>query len=318
MDIVIPDNTDPLRPVDWRYHTARRLVDLGQQVFCNGLDAATLSCVRYLQARENCHSSADWRRLAENFSDLHRAIQIYSAPQQTARFDLEGRLVARSSVQEISASSRISAQTIRWYESIAFDIWSRLSSPAFVHELIDSRRSVHDWRDFGWKLFGYIGGADLLNNTVLSGRKVGIENYLNGLQREQQLILKDKLVAALRHLRVTDDRTVTELLRLDARKGNKPDGEESGSEASATNMLAALKQLDFWAVGRNDVALLDEPDLGAAELGIADLMRVVVGLPPRDADGLKNATYPPSKGSSVLGPSAAAPSAADTTVSDQG
>jgi hypothetical protein len=168
---------------------------------------------------------------------------------------IEARLLAEDGVANIAAKLDLSKEAVACYGNIFFDVARYLDKPdVILGEVIgfpwgpDDRRP---WCDRGWKLFGYLGGVEVLEEVMATPSRTIEIRWRNS--REIVGILTDAarvrlefgLAQAVENLAERDGKTAAELLRL---------GEAMAAETEdrdvASNYLARQTRRFWEAIGR--------------------------------------------------------------------
>jgi hypothetical protein len=203
--LVVLNALDPLRPVDWRYQAALQRVARGLSFPRTIWDTATLEAAIYLGRAARRY---DPGRLAAEFPGLHLAYGIYRDPDPGLRFALEARLLVGGEAAEVTAMLGTDAGVVAAYQGAFFDVGDWLGRVDFIMQRVinPQGRAEYQYRDSGWKLIAYLGGAEALNRflsppcgTELEGvEREGIALALAGRMRwlvEQGKDLDPRLIA---------------------------------------------------------------------------------------------------------------------------
>jgi hypothetical protein len=126
-----PDNT--ARPVDARW---RRIVDL-----CRNKkprkhrhdDSWVRDGLRYLQQWDKCEAAYQFERLTIAMPDFDAAHRLRRGDDRLARARLEAQLLAGRTIGEAAATCGLSAETVRAYEAVHFQVIGRRDASAFIY-----------------------------------------------------------------------------------------------------------------------------------------------------------------------------------------
>ena len=107
---------NPLRQPDWRLQRAQRLCEAKHAV--EGEDEGMRAACRLLEALEDGTAT-------EVMPDEHAAWRLYSDNTE-ARWELEARILARQSIEDIAKVMDLSAAVVETYEQLFFNVLDRL------------------------------------------------------------------------------------------------------------------------------------------------------------------------------------------------
>ena len=155
----------PARPIDWRWFVTQ---DCPQAAFT---DPAICLVQRYLATVRNAGgfipADAD-----EELQRLHEAWTIWDA-RRWARMELESRVLARQSCDEIAELMGLPVECVRLYESVFFDIRDRSQASGFIvtaalggSDIGSPQRPLYDVM----KQFAYSGGPVILDTALRAAR----------------------------------------------------------------------------------------------------------------------------------------------------
>jgi hypothetical protein len=160
---------NPHRPASWRWGRACHLRDEGARPPAGTDDGPTLLAVEYLHALDSprCPERPDGR-LLHSYPGLHAAHHLHEQGGE-ARWELEARLLARQSSNEIAESIPVETATVDAYEAYFFNVRDRLLATDWVYgRLIGSCQVSGFGRDTPglWKAVGYAGGPLALGAVI--------------------------------------------------------------------------------------------------------------------------------------------------------
>ena len=161
-----PDN--PFRPVDWRWERARQLGS-GQSPRCRWDNKLTLDASRFLRDQEPAVGEFGGSGQVDGAREILGALQIRrGVPRRW--WELEARILAGQSDEEIGSTLGVSGSIIEAYESLFFSVREKLYAsdwvmchvigPKFYEGL--SEQDI----DIIWKLWAYRGGPLVLDGLI--------------------------------------------------------------------------------------------------------------------------------------------------------
>jgi len=233
-----------LRPPDWRYQRALRLVQEGRHLSPRHYDATTRAIAEQLRARQRKGVSAVVG--SQGDIDLRAAMHIYFSTLPL-RAVIEALVLAGEAPTSIATHVGVSARAIEWYETAFFDVRDRLSAPAFiVHRVIAGAAAQSGSAPFMhvWKTAAYLGGASVLH-VLLGIQKVdGLEQLLAHQRQQIRAGLQQQLLATASVLAADNPVAGARLLQLvDAGKGKAH--EENSLNEFEENVRQMLAHLHF-------------------------------------------------------------------------
>jgi hypothetical protein len=199
----------PDRAVDWRAERACRVVEDDVRPRIPQDDAETLALVGYLRARKKCRTEGDRTLLRRDWPALHAAWELAEG-DALLRWEVEARLLARQTDEEIAARCGLDPHTVRSFEAIFFCVRDRLHASDWV-----TFQAVRGgpWNSFAgdqpgtlWRAVAYSGGPLLLDLViaVTTGRplpdsiRASFASFSgNAAHEEARLRLRCKLTLAL-------------------------------------------------------------------------------------------------------------------------
>jgi hypothetical protein len=266
--------SNPFRPVDWRYRLAADRVASGLAFPRPTWDAATLEIASYLRrAGSDAHS----RRLAAEFSSFHLAYGIYRDADPGLRYALEARLLTRVEAVDVADSLGTDAAVIASFQAAFFDVGDRLGKIDFImRRVIDPpAHEAYEFRNSGWKLLAYLGGAEALERLFHPDRQNGFDSVMSAERDATLLALACRMQWLVQHKSDLDPRLVIhwpEIVGL-IRKGGAPvltDYER--------NVATFLMNMPMQILEKSD--LLNDPEFQKAyELRASEQILEAEGLP---------------------------------------
>lgn len=166
------------RPVDARWQRIVDLAERGGRANHEHDDAWIRRGLAYLRRLRECRDESDRQQLAEEMPDLHAAHQLHKSPEKLERAEVESRLLARQSIDEVSSACKIDRETLVAYEALFFQVLDRLDASVFilinaVGTKICSGLTESD-SEILLKFFGFLKGAVFLE-LVLQYFRVGCD-----------------------------------------------------------------------------------------------------------------------------------------------
>jgi hypothetical protein len=171
----------PLRPPDWRWELAKRLVRANKR--CNrNLDPWCHKAYRLAEAAQRYDRGDDWALLdwANKAKDPEAKAMIDcweifekgqpDANHRTKRHELEARIVAKQSFDDIAHIMKLDKSVIQCYEPLFFHVLDRVDSKSWVgHNVLGpayhTRLSENDYATM-WKVMALNGGSFVLDEFV--------------------------------------------------------------------------------------------------------------------------------------------------------
>jgi hypothetical protein len=186
---------NPQRPPDWRWLKASKYTDANRVIPRSHRDRHIWEAVEFAQRLRSLPTNQEEAAfemvgLSVDFPEISQAYDIYDNTGPNGfRWELEARILANESFEEISKKSSTSVAVLETYENLFFNVLDRLEAWTWVLNCVIGR-SVHAGmteRDYDllWKLYGYVGGpffVDILTNKTGMHEKVkpkSIQEALN-------------------------------------------------------------------------------------------------------------------------------------------
>ena len=217
---------NPFLPPDWRWRRARFRVETKSRRQLRQDDDWTGRAKRFLRLATRDEAKA-FRSDPELGAAWH-----FSASGGLKRAEVEARVLARQSPDEIAAACRLDASVVELFEMLFFAVRDRLNSPSWIqHNALGPKTWEPLQRDdiaWVWKAFGYFYGpvaiAELINAVNHAELlQIGLDAYL---LPHSLLDLGLKFLIAARRLPFVDKMCAAErrfMARLNQRLiGSKP------------------------------------------------------------------------------------------------
>ena len=287
--------SNPLRPPDWRYQLALRLVQEARHLSRRHFDPATRAIAEQLGARGRNGPSAAGRVRVD--ADFNLAMQVHRTPP--LRGVVEALILADQQPSSIAGYVGTSASAIAWYETAFFDVRDRLPAAAFiVHHVIVGTAAPSDSDPSAkvWKLAAYLGGARVLQELLGIQKVDGLEPLLASQRQQIRAALQQQLLTAASVLAANNPVAAAHLLKIVDGGKAKAHIELSLSNYEQ-NAQEMLESLHFWVGDRkpDDMSPLREFDQCAAELRASEQMRVAAGESLSHGEALKSMTLLPPR-----------------------
>ncbi len=183
---------NPLRPTNWRYQAAVERVATGNAFPRQRWDNETYAVGTYLR---RAGREADPRRLAAEFPALHSAFGIYQHADPGLRYALEARLLTGTEASIVATSLGTDAAVVESYQAVFFDVGDRLDSVGYImHRLVNPKANEpYEFRNHGWKLLGYVGGAGALSRLLNPDRVNGFEGAMQTHRTATKFALANRM-----------------------------------------------------------------------------------------------------------------------------
>jgi hypothetical protein len=200
----------PMRPVDWRWRRAGRLLELGLRSSASRDDEPTRMAKRYRAGLRRCRDEADRWRLERKMPDVAGAVAIFEG-EPTTRGAVEARLLAGEPIEVVARKTALTPRAVATFEAVFFNIRDRLENRGYLIHFGVRLYSTPREPDPGlaWRLFGLLGGPVVLD-ALIDG------DYGSPDRPEDERFLDElrlKLAVALKLLPV-DATTAPRLIRL--------------------------------------------------------------------------------------------------------
>jgi hypothetical protein len=215
----------PTRALDWRWGRARQLLADGRRPSPLRDDAGTVAAVRFLRAEAGCGSDGDRARLDNQWLALRAARQL-AAGDAPRRWEVQARILAGQGDEEIAQSCGLTAEAVRWFEALFFQVRDRLTRG---RDWIMFRAvGGGPWNCFAgeqpgtvWRYAGYRGGPRLLELFIAVTMDKPLPDWVrasftgNPAYQEAELRLRCQLTMALMTARSSEE--IRDVLDIRAR-----------------------------------------------------------------------------------------------------
>ena len=175
---------NPMRRPDWRWNRAHALVQYRRNISRTRDDYETGHVVRFL--RKLLESPQDTESVKAEFPELFAAHFIY-VNSGASRVELECRILARESPEEISAHLSVVPRCVEIYSSIFFDVRDRLDAKTYI------------WKQILEPVWAYNTPANLLMSVAYYGGPHLLEAVFDHLTKNIRVseLLRDGVVDRL-------------------------------------------------------------------------------------------------------------------------
>jgi hypothetical protein len=162
--------TDPRKPLDWRWHTALVLAGGPEPLLRKRADRPVLEAVRYVRALHACRDDADRARLAASMPDLAAAHRLRHEDPPHRRWAVEARVLADESPAGIAGKHGLTAGAVEAYEQCFFDVRRKLRATCYIMTVVVGPRVYTGLSDQDldviWKWQGYLYGPAALDQLI--------------------------------------------------------------------------------------------------------------------------------------------------------
>jgi hypothetical protein len=304
---------NPRRPVNWRYERARSIVEGGVPLSRKYDDGWVHRAMRFRQAFEACDTEVDHAVCAQKYRDIYWAHDIrYTSDLEVGnpfKSEIEARLLAADSHQNIAQRLATSAAVVQAYERLFFNVEERRQNQGYIiHQVLGPAvyLGVQEQEyDTLWKLVAIMGGPValdmMIDGFVGTSRPTNPADIVSWLTESTQNAIRRKALVAALTIRV-NNYNATELIvgflkLLEIEKAAGRGG--SGAETLLNNVDMMLKALPIQVGGRVthvDVPQLDQYDNLNAELRCEEMVAIGIDrdIPARRL--LEQYAYPPPPG----------------------
>jgi len=156
----------PYRSPAWRWERAQHLVEQGCTLSPRLDDALTCQAVCYLRACKRSRGDSQRARPPRAYPDVHAARLLHETTSSTA-LEVQARLLARQTVEDIARRTAVPARVVRTYERFFFNVLDRLGATDWVVcQAIrrgDARRDLPSVAAMLLRGFAFFGGPALLD-----------------------------------------------------------------------------------------------------------------------------------------------------------
>lgn len=298
------------RSLGWRWELARALRDAGRNNDRARRDFFTGKVFQFQTELAECEDEWDIRDLDSRFPGLMEAFLLATETDDvtvTLRYELEARILARQSDEEISKRlSFCTPDTISWFEKVFFNVRDRLDNISWiVHTAIGPSLSASpNEREYAifWKLIGYAWGPDGLNEliSVIEHKHLAPGERTQSRYRDASQKKRDQAelfsTISLRP-RSNQDRLMFAELQLRFRELEAASASGASTDSFLANIEECLQAVP-WATGSRAAELL--PQLAAlagapAEPRAAELMMAAVHGAEKLVEQLSGFSFPKTK-----------------------
>lgn len=154
------------RPLDWRLQHARRLLENGCRSSSYRHDPDLIALVQFLRAEARCHSDRDRVRLEQRWLALHAAQHLHIS-DGPLRFEVQARILAGQTDDEIAARCRLTPSAVHWFEAVFFNVRDRLHARDWIVARVIGPGLHRGFTEAEignvWMTFGYYGGPVALD-----------------------------------------------------------------------------------------------------------------------------------------------------------
>ena len=158
-------NTDPFLKPDWRRQDAQRLV-CGDEPKWSSNEPAILEYAAYLRGMDAAHDDAEKATVKQRWSALAAAHRI-AQQNDPKRWEIEARLLANQSDEEIAAKCNLPPEVVSQYEAMFFDVRCRLGAWVWISMTVIGDGLWDGFRDdeLGrlWRALGFNGGTAIVD-----------------------------------------------------------------------------------------------------------------------------------------------------------
>lgn len=161
----------PMRSPDWRWQRAWNLKEQTRLARTDDNDRYVLAAIRYM-------------RMTPQDRPAHQCWAEQLAKKEENAFvkaEVEARLLAGQSDEEIASRLGCDKAIIEYYEAWFYNVRDRLDRPSYLwHRLVLPLLDGEDTSKEGvWKLFAFLGGAEVLDELIYEGRSRRREDFWN-------------------------------------------------------------------------------------------------------------------------------------------
>ncbi len=265
--------TNPTRPPDWRWLRAVHAVQTtpDRRLFCDG---TVLTGYRLKRAIDNCRSDYDLEDLCAAFPVEGEMWVLYSGGSNTSaratRYDLEARLMANERHADIARKLAVTPAHVKFYHDLFFDVHDRLAAPDALMPALFPQHMTKGLESLPledlWKLVGYWGGPNVLDNfvQVISGDASAGEANIFYDERFRVVLARRAFVTAIQ-MRVGWEQQ-TEILNLHLRVKELEKTEDKGQmgeRAIVNNINTFFSQMPWqkahaYQTAGSDMARLED------------------------------------------------------------
>ncbi len=126
----------PHRPPSWRNDVALRLLEESLLPSPRIHDSTLIALANFYRKRRGHSSTIEFARLRKNMSAVVGAVELYESTDGAAQATIEALVLADEDRHRIASRVGASDGAIVFYESLFFDIRSRLQQHAFIMDRV--------------------------------------------------------------------------------------------------------------------------------------------------------------------------------------
>ena len=259
---------NPSRPVDWRWQRAQQLIKRRQDIDRFVDDEPVREARAFCAAIGRRPNEDQLIRLADNYPDLYQAWRFSEQTEhELSHFEIEARLLASEPSESIALKCATTPGAVDYYESWFFNVRDRLNCPGYITNVVIGPAIHHGLseRDFDllWKLFGYWGGAHVLDSIIYLGhsstRPAKPEETAAFWADDIKQQLRMKTAITVRTMPCAFDQQTIFETYLRCLELEKNAGVGGATEIILTNIDAFMKQLP-WSAGEEQKLVSKEID----------------------------------------------------------
>lgn len=227
---------NPFRRPDWRWSRAWAIVRHGRYVSRDRDDPETGRAVRFL--RDLLRTPQDTAAIREKYPDLVAANAIY-AGQASSRQEIEARILARQSTEEIAGHLSTSDESVETYSDLFFDVCDRLDAGMYVHKQILQPAWQRNAADGLLATLAYHGGPSILEVVLPLLRDGGRELDRLTSESRVQSTWAERLALLLQARQLPNDETTARSLITHFRDVIP----KSGGSVEFVNLIGGFAQI---------------------------------------------------------------------------
>jgi hypothetical protein len=312
---------DPYRSPRWRYDRAAYLAKTrgANRTYDYSRDdewvAATFKFLKQWKSltRNNQQATNEMRvsRLYPKWPGLYLAHQLFQANTgDPTRYEVEARILARQTNEEIAQRVSVHPDAIEWYEAVFFNVRDRLDNEGYIGRQVIGPAVAHGLRnislDFSAKYWGYYGGPYILD-LILSDYdpatpkpKIGqdLNSFLDNYWNKAVRVRSANTVGAFD----INQFNVLQLFELHANLVNQARAaaeSAGGAQTPYEEVMSGIMNSVQWSVGRKRQEALENSPLKAytgksVELRVDQMLEVAAGGTP-NLEHVDTITFPPPR-----------------------
>lgn len=290
LDNFSPNN--PNRVTDWRWQLGQYCVEHQLRLSRRQDDAWVRKSRRFIRRLRGCHNDGDYLRLEWDQPDIYWAHRVYGSrlkSDRNLRCELEARLLARQTDDEIEGYCCLTKAAIAAFEKLFFNVRPRLEKPSYVvhvavGDAMHDGLSATDYPEL-WRLFGYFGGptlVDLMVQTFARPYKLGVEIDVMAFARDatrDDLVRSAMIAAKTMSINRLNQQFIVELfLKLRELEQGGDDSERDASTGHLVQELVTAVQQSWRLSGKTKHRLpMCFPGSGA-QRRTSDLLALQAGM----------------------------------------